>query len=145
VLSQRGSIVNNRHPIGHAARVALGTLAALALLTAATACATPTPLTSDQFAPGWQAHARALINMGPAPQLDRTKWFVPPILPTGRYVVVQRSGDKAEVIDGYQFEVKSGQVADIYLFLRAGQGNVEVVPLSDVPTMAKALGVGAVQ
>jgi hypothetical protein len=137
--------VKNRPSIGHATRVAIGTLAALALLTAATACASSTPLTSDQFAPGWQAHARPLVNMGPAPQLDRTKWFVPSLLPSGRYVVVQRNGNKAEVIDGYQFEVKTGQIADLYLFMRPGQGNVEALPLADVPALSKPPGVGALR
>ena len=134
--------MKNRHSIGHATRVALGALAAVALLTAATACASTTPVTSDQFAPGWQSHARALINMGPAPQLSRNKWFVPPILPVGRYVVVKRDGDKAEVVDGSQFEVKPGAFADIYLFLPPGLGNVEAVPLADVPALARLLGAG---
>ncbi len=137
--------MKNHHPLGHTTRVAFGTLAALALLTAATACASTTPLASDQFAPGWQEHARSLINMGPAPQLDRMKWFVPNILPAGRYVVVQRSGDKAEVIDGQQFEVKPGQVADLYVFLPPGKSNVQALPLADVPTLSKPLGVSAVQ
>jgi hypothetical protein len=86
-----------------------------------------------------------MINMGPAPQLDKTKWRVPAILPAGRYVVVRRTGDTAEVIDGYQFEVKQGQIGDIYLFLRPGESDVEAVRLEDVPAVQKRLGVSSMQ
>ena len=121
------------HATPHTARIVLGTLAALALLAATSAAASSTPVTSDQFAPGWQAHARPLINMGMARMGDRTKWYVPALLPRGEYVLVKRDGDKAEVIDGHQFTVRGGSNGDQYLFLTPGYSNVEALPLADVP------------
>ena len=56
--------MNNAHAFPHTARVVLGALAALALLAAMSAAAARTPLTSEEFAPGWQEHAHPLINMG---------------------------------------------------------------------------------
>jgi hypothetical protein len=122
----------------HATRIVIGTLAALVLLAATSSAAASTPVTSDQFAPGWQAHAKPLINMGIAPHVPgRTKWYVPATLPRGDYVLVQRQGDKAELIEGYRFTVKPGN-ADVYLFLTPGYSAVEALPVGDVPT-AKAL------
>ncbi len=117
----------------HAARLVLGTLAVLALLAAMSAAAASTPITSDQFAPGWQAHARALIPLGPTRIVDRDKYRVPGILPRGDYVVVKRTGDKAEVL-GYRFTVTSANVEQ-YLFLWPGQGDVEALPVEDVPAL----------
>ena len=124
--------MTNLQATTHVARIVLGTLAALALLTAMSAVAASTPVTSDQFAPGWQAHAKPLINMGVARIRDRTKWYVPGLLPRGDYVLVQRDGEKAEVIDGYQFTVKGGN-ADLYLYVMPGYSNVEALPVADLP------------
>ena len=126
--------MNSLHATPHTARLVLGTLAALALLAAMSAAAASTPLSSDQFAPGWQDHARPLYNVGKAQVVDRDKWYVPAILPRGEYVLVQRTGDKAEVIDGYRFTVKGGN-ADTYLYLTPGYGNVEALPVADVPQL----------
>ena len=126
--------MNSLHATPHTARLVLGTLAALALLAAMSAAAASTPLSSDQFAPGWQDHARPLYNVGKAQIVDRDKWYVPAILPRGEYVLVQRTGDKAEVIDGYRFTVKGGN-ADTYLYLTPGYGNVEALPVADVPQL----------
>jgi hypothetical protein len=131
---QRGFVMNSLHATPHTARLVLGTLAALALLAAMSAAAAGTPLSSDQFAPGWQDHARPLYNVGKAQIVDRDKWYVPAILPRGEYVLVQRTGDKAEVIDGYRFTVKGGN-ADTYLYLTPGYGNVEALPVADVPQL----------
>ena len=117
----------------HAARLVLGTLAVLALLAAMSAAAASNPVTSDQFAPGWQAHARALIPLGPTRVTGRDKYRVPGILARGDYVVVKRTGDKAELL-GYRFTVTSANV-DQYLFLWPGQGDVEALPVEDVPTL----------
>ena len=117
----------------HAARLVLGTLAVLALLAAMSAAAASTPVTSDQFAPGWQAHTRALIPLGPTRITGRDKYRVPGILARGDYVVVRRTGDKAELL-GYRFTVTSAN-ADQYLFLWPGQGDVEALPVEDVPTL----------
>jgi hypothetical protein len=131
---QRGFVMNSLHATPHNARLVLGMLAALVLLAAMSAAAASTPLSSDQFAPGWQDHARPLYNVGKAQIVDRDKWYVPAILPRGEYVLVQRTGDKAEVIDGYRFTVKGGN-ADTYLYLTPGYGNVEALPVADVPQL----------
>ena len=133
--------MNNAHAFPHTARIVFGTLAALALLAAMSAVAASTPVTSDQFAPGWQEHARPLINMGNAHMVDRDKWYVPALLPRGEYVLVQRNGDKAEVIDGYRFTVKG--FVDQYLFLTPGYGHVEALPIADVPPLKAASPSGA--
>ena len=130
------------HATPHGARLVLGTLAALALLAATSAAASSTPITSDQFAPGWQAHARPLIRMGMTRVVDRDKWYVPGILPRGEYVLIRRTGDKAELIDGNRFKVTSANV-DQYLYLTPGQGDVQALPIEDVPTL-KAKAVPAV-
>ncbi len=122
------------HATPHAARLVLGTLAALVLLAAMSAVAADTPITSDQFAPGWQDRAKPLINMGNARLVDKTKWFVPGLLPRGEYVLVQRDGNKAEVIQGYRFTVK-GNIADQYIFVSPGYGNIEALPVADVPPL----------
>ena len=134
--------MNNAHAFPHTARIVFGTLAALALLAAMSAVAASTPVTSDQFAPGWQQHARPLINMGVTRVAGRDKWHVPPILPRGEYVLVQRNGDRAELIEGYRFTVNGG-FADQYLFLTPGYGNVEALPVADVPPLKATSPSGA--
>lgn len=133
--------MSSLHATPHTARLVLGTLTALVLLAAMSAVAASAPITSDQFAPGWQEHARPLINMGHTHTLDRTKWYVPAILPRGEYVLVQRNGDKAEVIDGYRFTVK-GNSARQYLYLVPGYGNVEALPVADVPGLKPSAAKG---
>jgi len=129
--------MNSLHATPHTARIVLGTLTALVLLAAMSAVAASTPVTSDQFAPGWQEHAQPLIYMGNTHRVDRAKWYVPGILPRGEYVLVQRSGDKAELIDGYRFTVK-GNIEQQYLYLMPGYGEVEALPIADVPALKPA-------
>ena len=123
------------HATPHAARLVVGALAAVILLGAVSAVAASAPVTSEQFAPGWQSHAHALINMGPMRGADRNKWYVPGILPRGDYVLVQRRGDKAEVIDGQRFTIRPGGIDKIYLFLEPGLGDVQALPVADVPAL----------
>ena len=130
------------HATPHAARLVLGTLAALALLAAMSAAAASTPITSDQFAPGWQDRAQPLINRGFAHLVDRNKWYVPGILPRGEYVLVQRDGNKAEVIQGYRFTVK-GNTAEQYIFVSPGYGNIEALPVADIPSLKPQAPSGA--
>ena len=134
--------MNSLYASPHTARLVLGTLAALALLAAMSAAAASTPITSDQFAPGWQDRAKPLINMGNAHIVDKNKWYVPGILPRGEYVLVQRDGNKAEVIDGYRFTIK-GNIAKQYLFVTPGYSNVEALPVADVPTLRPQAPIGA--
>ena len=75
----------------HTTRVVFGALALVALLAAASAVAASEPVTSDQFAPGWQAHARPLFNLGPSMHVSgRDRYMMPGILPSGDYVLVRR-------------------------------------------------------
>ena len=134
--------MNSLHATPHATRLVLGTLTALILLAAMSAVAASTPVTSDQFAPGWQQHTRALINVGMAHRVQRDKWYVPALLPRGEYVLVKRNGDQAELIDGYRFTVK-GNIEKQYLFLFPGYGDVEALPIEDVPSLRRTPGNGA--
>ena len=114
------------------------TLVALAATAFATVAMASAPVTSDQFAPGWQDHAQGLINRGAAPRdLSKTSWMVPNVLAPGRYVLVNRQGDRAEVIDGYDLTIKPGQASQqINLIVPQGYGDVQAVPVSDVPSLA---------
>jgi len=134
--------MNRLHATPHTARLVLGTLTALVLLAAMSAVAASTPVTSEQFAPGWQQHARPLINMGIARVSARDKWYVPAILPRGEYVLIRRDGDHAELIDGVRFTVK-GDLAKQYLYLVPGQGDVEALPVEDVPALKRSSPSGA--
>ncbi len=134
--------MNSLHATPHAMRLVLGTLTALILLAAMSAVAASAPVTSDQFAPGWQQHTRPLINVGMAQRVQRDKWYVPALLPRGEYVLVKRNGDQAELIDGYRFTVK-GNIEKQYLFLFPGYGDVEALPIEDVPSLRRTPGNGA--
>jgi len=128
--------MNYLHDHPHASRVLLVSLAAMALLVAMSAAAAAEPITSDQFAPGWQADARPLYRVGIQHVTGRDKYYVPAILPRGDYVVIKRQGDKAEVVD-YRFSVTSVN-AQQYLFLDPGYGgSLEALPLRDVPSLAQ--------
>ena len=110
---------------------------AAALACAAAAAPAATGLDSDQFAPGWQAHTRSLINAGPDPlYLAKTSWHVPGITPPGRYVLIERHGERAEVIQGYEFKVERARNSEIRMLLPAGYGDVEALPVEDVPALA---------
>lgn len=125
------------HSSSLAMRVLGGALVAAALMVAVTAAAAAAdPIGSDTFAADWQAHSRGLINAGPGPTLSTTAWYVPAILPRGRYVLIERDGDKARLIDGYQFEVTSAVNREIKLWVPNGYGNVEAIPVADVPALA---------
>ena len=93
------------------------------------------PIGSDHFVQGWQAESHALINRGISQSTPRpmSLWKVPPNLPRGHYVVINRKGDQAEVIDGYSFDVDSDAYRDINVVLPMGYGNVEAVPDRFVP------------
>jgi opacity protein-like surface antigen len=134
--------MNYLHDHPHASRVLLAALAAMALLVALSAAAAAEPVTSDQFAPGWQADARPLYLVGMQSRTGRDKYYVPAILPRGEYVLIRRTGDKAELMD-YRFSVTSDN-AKQYLFLDPGYaGSVEAVPLRDVPSLRPRPGAAA--
>ncbi|MBW8778361.1 MAG: hypothetical protein JF585_03990 [Burkholderiales bacterium] len=136
--------MNYLHDHPHASRVLLAALAAMALLVAMSAAAAAEPVTSDQFAPGWQADARPLYLVGMQAQTGRDKYYVPAILPRGEYVLIRRTGDKAELLD-YRFSVKSDNARQ-YLFLDPGYaGSVEAVPVRDVPSLRPRPGEAAMR
>ncbi|HEY9024408.1 MAG TPA: hypothetical protein VIP05_08915 [Burkholderiaceae bacterium] len=136
--------MNYLHDHPHATRVLLASLAAMALLVAMSAAAAAEPLTSDQFAPGWQADAHPLYRVGMQPQTGRDKYYVPAILPRGDYVLIKRNGDKAELID-YRFTVRSDN-AKQYIFVDPGMGgSVEAVPIRDVPALKPEPGAAALR
>ncbi len=92
---------------------------------------------SDAFAPDWQAHARALINRGPSPlDLSKSSWMVPGITPPGHYVLIERHGDQARLIDGYRFQVLSARNSEIHMIVPTGYASVEALPVEDVPGLA---------
>jgi hypothetical protein len=121
-------------PSSFAWHVLAGALVAAALMTAATAAAAaPAEVTSETFAPDWQSHAHPLIYLGSAGSGGNEAWLVPPILRKGRYAVISRDGDKAELMQGYQFEVPSDASLRIKLVLPSGYSHVEALPMSDIP------------
>ncbi len=127
--------MNSLHAPIHTMRLVFGALAVVVLLAAASAVAASEPITSDQFAPGWQAHARPLFNFGPAMRAPgRDRYEMPGILAAGDYVLVRRKGDKAELINTSIVTVHGGNEKQ-YIFLDAGTGQVEALPVADVPTL----------
>jgi hypothetical protein len=114
-------------------------LAVASLAGGSLALAAQQPVTSEQFAPGWQQQARSLINRGPRPgtPLDRVgmnNWYVPANLPRGHYLVVERRRDGvAEVIDGYQFEITADPVRDVHILLPLRYSDVMAIPSALVP------------
>jgi len=63
--------MNSLHATPHTARIVLGTLTALVLLAAMSAVAASTPVTSDQFAPGWQEHTHGITKWDELPPAAR--------------------------------------------------------------------------
>lgn len=126
--------MKNLHALSHATRLLFGAFAVGALLIAASAVAAVEPIGSDQFAPGWQAHARPMFFHGFTASGGRDRYEVPGILPAGEYVLVSRKGDKAQVIGGQRITVPGGNVRQ-FVFLDSGLGDVQILPVADVPTL----------
>jgi hypothetical protein len=114
------------------ARRAAGALFAVLGLASVTAVVAGEPLRSDQFAAGWQDKSRPMINRGIGPD-SKAVWYAPANLPRGHYVLINRKGDQAEVIDGYQFDVTSNASRDINVLVPMGYGYVEAIPSQYVP------------
>jgi len=127
-----------------ARRLAASTFVAAALSTSAAAALAATgaavPITSDQFAPGWQSRAVHLFNEGPGIGPATTNWFVPALAPRGRYVLIDRKGDQAELIEGYRFEVDGNPTREIHMMLPPVYRDVQAIPLQDVPALANGPG-----
>jgi hypothetical protein len=118
--------------------VARATIALAGLACAGAVVAAAAPIGSEHFAPGWQAESHALINRGVARSSTRpmTIWYVPAHLPRGHYLVINRKGDQAEVIDGYSFDIGSDAYHDVRVMLPMGYGYVEALPDRFVPDVA---------
>ena len=117
----------------------LAVLCGLALAASTAAAAATAPITSDQFAPGWQDAARPLFFHGPAWRSGTGNvWQVEPALAAGQYVLIERHGDKAEVVPGHQFHVDSDPNAKIELFVEAGYNDLASLPVKYLPTPGAA-------
>jgi hypothetical protein len=131
-------------PKRSSSRIAQVALVVASLVSGALAVASPNPITSEQFTPGWQDQARSLINRGPRPgtPLDRVgmnTWYVPANLPRGHYLVVERRRDGvAELIDGYQFDITSDPVRDVHILLPLRYSDVMAIPSTFVPSVKEA-------
>ncbi|HEY8027077.1 MAG TPA: hypothetical protein VIF60_21230 [Burkholderiaceae bacterium] len=83
-----------------------------------------------QLAAGWAEHSKPLLFHGMSSEPGVNVWFVPNILPRGTYRVIERksdaTGDTAELLDGYRFEVDSSE-KDIYLRISSGDMNLVAV------------------
>jgi hypothetical protein len=123
------------------ARIAGAGIAAAACLAAGSAAfAAADPIGSEHFVAGWQSQTHAMINRGVTTAPGRapmTVWYVPPNLPRGHYLVINRTGDKAEVINGYAFDIDSDSYRDINVFLPQGYGYVEALPDRFVPEVKR--------
>jgi len=134
--------MNSLHTPIHTTRLVFGAFAVVVLLAAASAVAAAEPVTSDQFAPGWQAHARPLFNLGPSMHMaGRDRYEMPGILASGDYVLVQRKGDKVTLVNTGIVTVHGGNERQ-YVFLDVGSAEVEALPVADVPTL-KTAGLGS--
>ena len=124
-----------------AARIAGASIvAATCLVAAPAAVAAADPIGSDKFASGWQSESHAMINRGVTRAPGRapmTVWYVPANLPRGHYLVINRSGDKAELINGYSFDIDSDSYRDIHVVLPLGYGYVEALPERFVPEVKR--------
>ncbi len=144
--------MNNLDTPTHAARHVFGALAVVALLAAASAASAAEPVApaqpaasaalasppadSDQFVPGWHAHAIRVPNLGPAPGVPGRDRYVLSGMPHGDFVLVQRVGDKGQLLDTPVITVH-GSIENHYIFLEAGLGKVFALPVNDVPAAKK--------
>ena len=131
--------MNSVHVPTRAARLVFGALAGATLLVAASnvaaepaaaAVAASPPADSDHFAPGWPAHARRLASLGPAPGVPGRDRYVLTGLPHGDYVLVQRVGDKAQLLDTPAITIHGGMESH-NVFLESGIGKVYALPAHD--------------
>jgi hypothetical protein len=88
--------------------------------------------------PGWQDNARPLFYGGPGISPGTTAWTVPMTLPRGTYVVIQRDGDRARVVDGQRFEMDGAVYREIKLMLPMGQNNLEALDVKYLASAAPA-------
>jgi hypothetical protein len=88
--------------------------------------------------PGWQENARPLFHGGPGVSPGTLAWLVPQTLPRGHYVVIQRDGNRARIVDGQRFEIDGAIFKEIRLMLPMGVHNVEALDARYVANTAPA-------
>jgi len=94
----------------------------------------PAPITSDQFLPGWQDQTRPLFWRGPSHRdPSRDVWTLDNAPRPGRYVLVQRQGNLAQLLPGHQFRVGSDPFEKVHVLLPSGSGEVEAMPVEYLP------------
>ncbi|WP_269531802.1 hypothetical protein [Chitinimonas sp. BJYL2] len=76
---------------------------------------------------GWEKQTHPLFHDGPGISPGTFAWRVPAILPRGNYRIVSRHGDKAELIDGYRFEIDGSVFKEIRLMLPSPHTGVEAI------------------
>jgi|KBSMisStaDraftv2_1062788.scaffolds.fasta_scaffold1589405_1 hypothetical protein len=105
-------------------------VAAACLASAPAVLAAADPVDSDHFAQGWQAESHAMINRGTTIRTNTpmTAWYVPANLPRGHYFVIDRKGDKAELVQGYTFDITTSAYREINVMLPVGYDHVEALP-----------------
>lgn len=115
---------------------------AASLTLALCGCAAIQPGTAARSAPGlaagWQDHSRPLINRGAGPRPGTTIWYVPGVLPPGRYEVISRDGDNARLVEGHAFTVEVGSSAEQLVILPMSHGRIEAVDVRYVMAAASA-------
>jgi hypothetical protein len=115
---------------------------AASLALALCGCAAIQPGTPAGSAPGlaagWQDHSHPLINRGAGPQPGTTIWYVPGVLPPGRYEVISRDGDNARLVEGHPFTVEVGSSAEHLVILPMSYGRIEAVDVRYVTAAASA-------
>jgi hypothetical protein len=116
-----------------------GATAALVLFAALAGCASTARddglSANPPLLPGWQENARPLFYGGPGVSPGTQAWLVPQTLPRGTYVVIQRDGSRARIVDGQRFEVDGSIFKEIRLMLPMGENNVEAL---DIKYLASA-------
>jgi len=128
--------MNKRHSSPIVRIACAAALAAAGLASVPAVLAAGDPVSSEHFAPGWQSETTPLINRGIATRNGRpgtVVWKVPANLPRGHYLVINRTGDRAEVINGYAFDITSTAYRDINVTIPTGYGYVEALPERFVP------------
>ena len=133
-MTRRPSRLPFAAPSHHA--LMIGLQVAVALIVACvltTAAAAAEPVTSEQFAPGWQQKSQALFMRGPMRD-GRDAWELPDRLPRGHYVLVGKEDGRIVPIPGSAFDIDTTTgFAKRTMFVRGSFTEVMAVPADMVP------------
>jgi hypothetical protein len=120
----------SHHALVVGLQIAVAVIAACLLTTAAAAATAP--VTSDQFAAGWQQKSQALFLRGPMRD-GRDAWELPDRLPRGHYVLVGKEDGRIIAIQGSSFDVDTIGFVKRTMFVPSGITDVMAVPADMVP------------